>query len=47
MVSEDKKHACNKSLSLMTKQEMDHNLKMFINHIFGPDLLSKKELTAD
>ena len=47
MVHEDKKHASNKSLSAMTKQEMDHNLKQFINYLLGPDLLSKKELSND
>ena len=47
MIHEEKKHASNKSLSAMSKQEMDHNLTRFINHLFGSDLLNKKELTND
>ena len=47
MFHEEKKHSSNKSLSAMTKQEMDHNLKNFINYLFGPDLLNKKELSND
>ena len=47
MTHEEKRHANNKSLSQMSKLEMENNLKMFINYMFGPELLSSKHLSVD
>lgn len=37
----------NKSLSQMTKEEMDSNLRAFMSHLFGPEIFSTKSLSAE
>jgi uncharacterized protein YeaC (DUF1315 family) len=36
-----------KSLSSMTKAEMEENLRQFIDHMFGPEVLGGKALTSE
>lgn len=38
-LNKDVKAGGHKSLSQMSKTEIEHNLKLFINHVFGVDLL--------
>jgi len=37
--------ATNKSLSQMSKQEIEENLVIFIDHLFGPELLQSPAMT--
>ena len=43
----DPKVASHKSLSQMTKSEVEHNLHLFIDHILGPELLQSDRLSQD
>jgi hypothetical protein len=45
--SEETNLMSNKSLSQMSKEEMDSNLRAFMSHLFGADIFSSKALTAE
>lgn len=46
-LAKENKNFAHKSLSQLSKDEVEQDLKQFIDHIFGADLLNSSELTAD